>query len=331
MNHVIRHIEYLVPRHDCVVLPNWGAFIAHHQPSCYDEALGLMYPPLRELSFSASVGYNDGLLASSIARKEGISFNQASRIVDEELCSMKHQLDVDGEISLGKVGRFIKQNGVSAVFEPSSSQSCAGGLGFDALAIKPLLSKVREEAIRAGRVEAPRRGRLARLGLVAVKTAAVLAVLIGISAVLLRPTFNRDDAMASIAPVVSHKSSQMSMMPSLNDDRSLNISVPSENNNSVVKPVDTVYDGAVEEPANDAAVRMNGADRYCLVVASLPTMALAEKFVNEHKAHSLAIFGKDGKYRVYAATGNTTNETLKAKENVAIGQAFADAWVCSMR
>lgn len=63
MNHVIRHIEYLVPRHDCVVLPNWGAFIAHHQPSCYDEALGLMYPPLRGfLSVQVSVIMTDCLL-----------------------------------------------------------------------------------------------------------------------------------------------------------------------------------------------------------------------------------------------------------------------------
>lgn len=334
MNHVIRHIEYLVHRHDCVVLPKWGAFIAHYQPACYDGTLGVMYPPLRELSFSASVDYDDGLLASSIARKEGISFNQASRMMEEELSSMKHQLDLDGEISLGNVGRFIRQDGVSAVFEPSALQSHIVGAGFDAFAIKPLLSKVREEALSAGRIEAPRRGRLSRIGLVAIKAAAVIAVLIGVSVVLLRPTFHRSDDMASIAPVMSHKSSQMSAVPALSETRTLNISVPKDCDATAAEAQVSDCDNqpvVADSQDNMVTIRLNPSDRYCLVVASLPSMSLAEKFVEEHKSHNLGILGKDSRYRVYAATGNTTNETLKAKENALIGAEFADAWVCSMR
>jgi len=334
MNYVIRHIEYLVHRHDCVVLPKWGAFIAHYQPACYDEALGLMYPPLREISFSASVGYDDGLLASSIARKEAIPFNQASRIVEDDIVSMKHQLDLDGEISIGKVGRFIKQDGVSVVFEPSPSQSHVGASGFDALAIKPLINKVREEAVNAGRIEAPHRSRLSRIGLRAIKAAAVLALLIGISAVLLRPTFNRNDDMASIAPVVSYKSSQTSVMPSINGEATLNIGIPVEDNESVAadgEAAEVAQAQLTDDAPAVAGIRMNPTDRYCLVVASLPTKTLAEKFMSEHKRHSLGILDKDGKYRVYAATGNTTNETLKVKEISSIGSEFADAWVCSMR
>lgn len=334
MNHVIRHIEYLVHRHDCVVLPKWGAFIADYQPACYDETLGLMYPPLRELSFSASVDYNDGLLASSIARKESIPFAQASRIVEEEIGSMKHQLNLDGELPLGKVGRFIKQDEVSVIFEPAEVQSRLGSAGFDAFAIKPLLSKVKEEAINAGRIEAPRRGRLSRIGLRAIKAAAAVMVAVGISVVLLRPSFNRHDDMASIAPVMSQKSTQTSMMPTLNEGKSLNIRVPEENI-EVVKTVEPAVEAEVpvaevSEEVN-TGVRMNATDRYCLVVASLQTMALAEKFVRENAPLDLCILDKDGKYRVYAATGNTTNEALKGKEVAEIGSRFSDAWVCSMR
>lgn len=333
MNHVIRHIEYLVHRHDCVVLPKWGAFIADYQPACYDETLGLMYPPRRELSFSASVDYNDGLLASSIARKEAISFSQASRIVEEELSSMKHQLELDGELPLGKVGRFIRQDEVSAIFEPAEAQSKCGSAGFEAFAIKPLLNKVKEEAISAGRIEAPKRGRLSRLGLRAIKAAAAVAVAVGISAVLLRPSFDRNDDMASIAPVMSQKSSQTSMVPSIGEEMTLNIRVPEENK-EVAKSVQPTTEpslaaGVVEMSQPD--IRLNASDRYCLVVASLQSMPLAEKFVKENASVNLGILAKDGKYRVYAATGNTTNEALKAKESAEIGSRFADAWVCSMR
>lgn len=334
MNHVIRHIEYLVHRHDCVVLPKWGAFIAGYQPACYDEALGLMYPPTRELSFSASVDYNDGLLASSIARKEGVPFAQAQRIVDEELNSMKHQLSLDGELSLGRVGRFIRQDEVSVIFEPAKEQARIGSAGFEAFAIKPLLNKVREEAISAGRIDAPRRGRLSRIGLRAVKAAAAVALAVGISVALLRPSFNRNDDMASIAPVMSQKSSQTSFVPALEEGRTLNIRVPEESRESV-KPQPEHVETApavVETPRNnEITIRMNASDRYCLVVASLPSMALAEKFVSENKDANLAILDIDGKYRVYAATGNTINEAIKGKDVAEIGGRFADAWVCSMR
>lgn len=342
MNYVIRHIEYLVHRHDCVVLPKWGAFIAGYQPACYDEALGLMYPPVRELSFSASVDYNDGLLASSIARKEGMSFAQASQLVEDEISSMKHQLSLDGELSLGKVGRFLHQDEVSVIFEPAKDLSLIGSGGFDAVAIRPLLSKVKEEAINAGRIDSPRRGRLTRLGLRAIKAAAVVAVIVGISMVLLRPTFDRaDDDMASIAPMMTQKSSQTSIAPSLEEGMTLNILVPQEINDDVaLKPVEDTKANSAEsveksvannEPEAMSEVRLNANDRYCLVVASLPTMALAEKFVSENNSTPLGILSKDGKFRVYAATGNTTNEAIKGKDIAGIGARFADAWVCSMR
>lgn len=344
MNHVIRHIEYLVHRHDCVVLPKWGAFIADYQSACYDEALGLMYPPMRELSFSASVDYNDGVLASSIARKEAIPFAQASRIVEEELSSMKHQLALDGEISLGKVGRFISQSGdgVSVIFEPAKAQLNVGSAGFEALAIKPLLDKVKEEAIKVGRIEAPRRSRLSRLGLRAIKAAAAVAVVVGVSLVLLRPSFDRNDNMASLSPVMSQKSSQTSVVPSLDEPHALNIGVPHEETEVVecaeapaeIATAEIVAETSAVEVAAPTAVasqRLNASDRYCLVVASLPSMELAEKYIGENNAYNLGVLAKDGKFRVYVATGNTINEALEGKDFADVATRFADAWVCSMR
>lgn len=344
MNHVIRHIEYLVHRHDCVVLPKWGAFIADYQSACYDEALGLMYPPIRELSFSASVDYNDGVLASSIARKEAIPFAQASRIVEEELSSMKHQLALDGEISLGKVGRFISQSGdgVSVIFEPAKAQLNVGSAGFEAFPIKPLLDKVKEEAIKVGRIEAPRRSRLSRLGLRAIKAAAAVAVVVGVSLALLRPSFDRNDNMASLSPVMSQKSSQTSVVPSLDEPHVLNIGVPHEEAEVVecaevpaeiatAKIVAETSAVEVAAPTAVASQRLNASDRYCLVVASLPSMELAEKYIGENNAYNLGVLAKDCKFRVYVATGNTINEALEGKDFADVATRFADAWVCSMR
>lgn len=132
---------------------------------------------------------------------------------------------------------------------------------------------------------------------------------------------------------MSQKSSQASIMPSIGEERTLNIMVPDESRDDVAEmqsseTVDAVADVAVEAVP---AVRLDASDRYCLVVASLQSMSQAEKFVKEHSDVELGILEKDGKYRVYAATGSTTNEALRAKDDDEIGRRFADAWVCSMR
>jgi hypothetical protein len=62
MYSITRHIEYLVSRHDCVVVPGWGAFIAQYEPARIDAESGLIVPPSRAISFNQSVMHNDGLL-----------------------------------------------------------------------------------------------------------------------------------------------------------------------------------------------------------------------------------------------------------------------------
>lgn len=345
MNHVLSHIEYLVRRYDCVVLPSWGAFIANYQPACYDEGLNVMYPPRRELSFSANVDHNDGLLISSVARRERMPFNLASRLVEEEISAMKYQLANDGEVSLGRIGRFIKQTeGASAIFQPSAQIASLSAGGFDALHVEPLMHKVKAEAEREGRMLLPRRSRLSRVGLRAAKIAAVFAVVIGISAVLMRPhLFNRNDDMASVASVISARSSQTFDVPQMGKEAlSLYIQVPAEET-FVVKQVsetdgdkltqsETVAERTVSNAnGGESPARFNASDRYCLVIASLPTMADAEKYIGMRSSQKLGILAKDNKYRVYIATGNTTNEALQGRSIGNVASQYPDAWVCSMR
>ena len=123
----------------------------------------------------------------------------------------------------------------------------------------------------------------------------------------------------------------------------LNISVPSENivENEVETPqpeeISEVEIATESNPVDSledshfATLRMNTSDRYCLVIASLPTMELAEKYIGENNNYNLGVLAKDGKFRVYVATGNTTTEVLAGKKFADIETRFADAWVCSMR
>ena len=74
---VLDHIEYLTHKHDCVIVPGFGAFISRNSCVKYN---GMISAINRNISFNASVDYNDGLLISSLMRREQISDEIAKNI-----------------------------------------------------------------------------------------------------------------------------------------------------------------------------------------------------------------------------------------------------------
>lgn len=201
MNNVIEHIEYLIRRHDCVVIPSWGAFIAHQQAAYYNAESSLYMPPLRQISFNVNVDHNDGLLTASIARKLDIPFSKAAKIVTQEVDAMKCQLQTDGEISLGSIGRFVAQSESSLLFEPSDDLLRDESRGFSPVEIKPVIEQVIEDEVPAAKNNSrtPR-----RLGLKALKIAAAIAVTISVGAAIIIPSvMNRNDNLAGIASTTS--------------------------------------------------------------------------------------------------------------------------------
>lgn len=73
------HIEYLLLRHDCVVVPGFGAFINARSEARVDSESGQVYPMMREVRFNSALVHDDGLLAGSFARKYRVPFAEGRR------------------------------------------------------------------------------------------------------------------------------------------------------------------------------------------------------------------------------------------------------------
>ncbi len=101
------HIEYLLTRHDCVIVPGFGAFIATESEAQFDAENGIIRPRKREISFNSSVVTDDGLLSHSIARREHLSYEEAHRFMTALISKMSNDLRNEGEVSLGMVGRLV--------------------------------------------------------------------------------------------------------------------------------------------------------------------------------------------------------------------------------
>ena len=74
MNELSRHIEILLLDNDCVIVPDFGGFMAHHSPAELDKETGSFYPPQRTLGFNSQLTLNDSLLAQSYVEAYDISY-----------------------------------------------------------------------------------------------------------------------------------------------------------------------------------------------------------------------------------------------------------------
>lgn len=117
------HIEYLLLRHDCVILPGFGAFINARTPARLDNAAGMWHPMTCEVRFNSAVTHDDGLLANSYSRKYSLAFAEARTLLDSDIRNLKRLLDEDGEVTIGRLGSIMAGDENTTRFLPSSSVS----------------------------------------------------------------------------------------------------------------------------------------------------------------------------------------------------------------
>ncbi|MBO4849415.1 MAG: SPOR domain-containing protein [Prevotella sp.] len=134
-----RHIEILLLRNDCVIVPNLGGFMAHHRTARYDEADGMFIPPIRTLGFNPKLTMTDSLLAQSYADAYDLSFPEAVKRVEHEVQLLKERLETAGVLELPDLGTLRVSSSGRYEFEPCTAGILSPGLyGLGAFEITPL-------------------------------------------------------------------------------------------------------------------------------------------------------------------------------------------------
>lgn len=317
MNVLIRHIEYLILRHDCVTVPGWGAFIANYQPARVDSEFGCIFPPCRTIGFNASLTHSDGLLTSSIARGNGITYDNASTLIADEVNAMRHALESGGSITFGRLGSFSLNDEGSIVFEPATATNTApdytGLIAVKAVDLAETLKK-RNESASVYYVPVSRN---------ILKIVASIALLIGLGFMLSTPIIQDEANYAGIAtPMNVTKPAPVYTVPSPDIELSIALPDPTTSRGTFTPAVTTAQQSAV---TTAAAKPM----RYFLVVASLPTRKAADEYIaHSVDRDSLSVLESGGRYRVYIAVGATYSDAFNKRGANGYGDRYPDAWVC---
>ena len=141
-----RHIEVLLLSNDCVIVPDFGGFMAHHVDAHYDEEEGCFLPPQRTLGFNPQLKINDSLLAQSYVETYDISYPEAVIRIEDEVNELKMHLQTEGIYELNDIGTLEFNENGNYVFTPCEAGILTPNLyGLCSFDMKPFNMSVSEK------------------------------------------------------------------------------------------------------------------------------------------------------------------------------------------
>ena len=99
-----QHITELLYRHNCVIIPGFGAFVGNYKPARIDERRGIVYPPSKDVIFNKNIVRNDGLLVNKIQEEKDVSEPQARDLIEEFIAYIDQNLQEKGRLELPNLG-----------------------------------------------------------------------------------------------------------------------------------------------------------------------------------------------------------------------------------
>ncbi len=322
MNSVNKHIEYLILRHDCVVIPGIGALIACNAPAYIDKELGCIFPPKRNITFNPNINHNDGLLATSISRRGGLTYDNAVTLMNEEIDLMRHQIEAHGEYAVGRLGTLHRNTEGTLIFEPFVSTLISPRL-CGLKPVKAIPIAIEKPESMATEIETPITGNN-RLSLRNVfKIAASIVLLIGLGITVSTPVIENAPDFAGIAATRPAPKAEPLFVNDINPDIQLSIALPDPTTASAI------VEEKVEKPQEKAGLHRNQSDTYFLIIASLPTREKAAEFIALSKnGRDMDILESGGRYRIYISSGKTYAEAQAPLAVAEYAGTYPDAWVC---
>ncbi len=148
MNNLSRHIESLLLTHNCVVVPQFGAFVTHENSASRAEAECLFFPPSRVVRFNPSVIEDDGLLVNLVRNQHRCRTTEAKRLVQTMVLNLRQQLLADGQVDFGSIGIFSQDEDGHVSFEPCQAGAVTPTFyGLDAFMMPKLTDLQRSENV----------------------------------------------------------------------------------------------------------------------------------------------------------------------------------------
>ena len=114
------HIFNLLQEYDCVIVPNFGAFVARNISAKISRDGSRSFPPNKEITFNKSLIKSDGLLINEISSNENISYEVANDKLNNWVVKSHKKISKQGYIEIKNIGSISLEN-EKYIFTPSQN------------------------------------------------------------------------------------------------------------------------------------------------------------------------------------------------------------------
>ncbi|NQY29003.1 MAG: HU-CCDC81 and SPOR domain-containing protein [Flavobacteriaceae bacterium] len=182
------YISDLLYRYECVLVPEFGAFLTQKHNAVMDVTTNVFLPPRKVICFNEQLKQNDGLLANHIVGADQCSYTEAVEKITDYVTSIKGKLIAGETVLFEKIGHFSLNNEGKLQFAPLEEVNyLTTAFGLQSTYKVPVLREVYKEEVAVLEEKAPiafipeTRVKAKRSYL---KYAAVAVVALGLSAML---------------------------------------------------------------------------------------------------------------------------------------------------
>lgn len=116
-----KHISSLLYRYQCVIVPEFGAFLTEIRSARFDEKSRTFFPPQKTISFNANVKHNDGLLANHIAQTTQTTYDKIVYDILIEVEKWNKSLQTNKTLFLENIGELTLNSENNLEFIPSNN------------------------------------------------------------------------------------------------------------------------------------------------------------------------------------------------------------------
>jgi hypothetical protein len=139
---LIKHIENILPGHDCVVVPGLGGFVQNRVSARLHTDSNLFYPESKDICFNANLRFNDGLLAQSYQESYDMSFEEANIEIKTAVQEILKKLEEGKYVRLGQIGTLSSNEG-QLIFRPDPQNPfCPEAYGLTPFSFSPLTKPI---------------------------------------------------------------------------------------------------------------------------------------------------------------------------------------------
>ena len=116
-----QYIKELLLLNDCVIIPEFGGFVANYKPAKVDNNQFL--PPTKEIAFNNKLVSNDGLLINYISDRERIDYFSAKQKVEDFVEETLLNLERNRNVYFESVGYLHYDSKENLQFEPQLKEN----------------------------------------------------------------------------------------------------------------------------------------------------------------------------------------------------------------